>query len=265
MEHRYYSIRMLADRGGCHLSGAERLVMGEGVEPAIVDMWRRGEGHHPDSMRITIDKIDESDIVYGSLPALREHPVKDAEEGREAALQALNEAGVQPGAAAAAIDSIASGPGPGGSIMRGAMLIDARTGKRLEPKRDRGVRVSRLDVSPGMAKALREALARRGLEHFRTREALVLAAKVMHAPGVVAELCWSDDPDYTAGYVCAPSTGYLRLKHLKEAGDPRGGRAFFLTSGCSVAATIRFLEETPFMVDCLAKLDTSQPLEGTSE
>ena len=33
------------------------------------------------------------------------------------------------------------------------------------------------------------------------REALVLASKVQSAEGIVGELCWSDDPDDTIGYV----------------------------------------------------------------
>ena len=71
-------------------------------------------------------------------------------------------------------------------------------------------------------------LAAIGLTHFRTREALALATKVAHAPGIIAELCWSDDPDYTAGYVASPRIGYVRFPVLKLPDDPRGGRVFFV-------------------------------------
>ena len=257
MKNRYYSVRMHAGRQKLHLSGAERLVREERVEAAVIDMLRRGGRHRPDSMQVSVDAVDESEIVRGSLPVLNEKPVRDVREGREEAVRLLCEAGVYSGPAAAALAAIASGPGPGHSIMRGAMLIDGRTGQRLEPQPDRGVRVSRLDISPKVSGAFEEILARRGLEHFRTREALILAAKVMQAPGVIAELCWSDDPDYTAGYVCSPSTGYVRIGHLKETGDPYGGRTFFLKPDCDPAATIRFLEEVPFLVDCIEEFDLS--------
>ena len=76
-------------------------------------------------------------------------------------------------------------------------------------------------------------------------------------PSLIAELCWSDDPDYTAGYVCAPGFGYLRIPHLKQAGDPHGGRAFFFMPGFRLADTIRFLEETPFLIDRLGLIGSS--------
>jgi 6-carboxyhexanoate--CoA ligase len=59
-------------------------------------------------------------------------------------------------------------------------------------------------------------------------EALVLAGKVLHAPGLVAELCWSDDPAYLAGYVADPLHGYQRITRLKAAGEGFGGRALFV-------------------------------------
>jgi len=97
--------------------------------------------------------------------------------------------------------------------MRGAMIIDARTGDRMEPDQERGVRASRFDWTDDALEAINRKLAVIGLTHFRTREALALATKVAHAPGMVAELCWSDDPDYTAGYVASRATGYVRFRY----------------------------------------------------
>ena len=38
--------------------------------------------------------------------------------------------------------------------------------------------------------------------------------------GVVAELCWSDDPDYTTGYVAGKNIGYVRIKPIyKQSKD----------------------------------------------
>jgi 6-carboxyhexanoate--CoA ligase len=35
----------------------------------------------------------------------------------------------------------------------------------------------------------------------RVKEAPVLATKVSAHPATIAELCWSDDPEYITGYV----------------------------------------------------------------
>jgi len=87
------------------------------------------------------------------------------------------------------------------------------------------------------------------------REALVLAAKVLSAPGIVAELCWSDDPDYTAGYVASPVHGYVRFPHLKPPGDERGGRAFFFRSEeMDIERVIDYLEHAAFLVDEIGSL-----------
>ena len=47
------------------------------------------------------------------------------------------------------------------------------------------------------------------------REALVLASKVQSAEGIVGELCWSDDPDYTVGYVACNGI-YHRIPNMKN-------------------------------------------------
>ena len=123
---------------------------------------------------------------------------------------------------------LADGAGVEGAVMRGAVLMDATTGERLEIDSSRGVRVSRMDLSPECRPALELELTSSGLGHHRVLEALVLAGKVLGAPGIVAELCWSDDPDYTIGYVADPQKGYQRISALKATGDSRGGRVFFV-------------------------------------
>jgi 6-carboxyhexanoate--CoA ligase len=133
--------------------------------------------------------------------------------------------------------------------MRGAMLVDAVSGERLEPDRVRGVRVSRMDLTAAAERELRERLRKAGLDNPHVREALVLAAKVLGTPGMIAELCWSDDPDYTAGYVCSAERGYVRFPHLKPQGDPLGGRVFFLCPGLDPQALIDYLERSALLFD----------------
>ena len=120
--------------------------------------------------------------------------------------------------------------------MRGAMLVDAITGARLDTG-DRGVRVSHMDSFDSHALGDNEHM----------REALVLASKVQSADGIVGELCWSDDPDYTVGYVACNGV-YHRIPNMKELGSNIGGRVFFVRSNIDSESVIEYLERAPVLV-----------------
>jgi 6-carboxyhexanoate--coA ligase len=79
------------------------------------------------------------------------------------------------------------------------------------------------------------------------REALVLASKVQSAEGIVGELCWSDDPDYTVGYVACNDI-YHRIPSMKEFGSNLGGRVFFVKTNTDVDCVIKYLEKAPVLV-----------------
>lgn len=130
--------------------------------------------------------------------------------------------------------------------MRGAMLVDMRTGQRLDPWGQRGVRVSRMSFADETAAIT--ALNAAGYSGIHLEEALVLASKVLSAPGVVGELCISDDPDYTTGYVSYGNT-YHRLHHMKPVGSPLGGRLFFVDATADIAAIKNYLETTVTLVN----------------
>ena len=120
--------------------------------------------------------------------------------------------------------------------MRGAMLVDTITGERLDTG-DRGVRVSHMDSF--------DSYALGDNEHMR--EALVLASKVQSADGIVGEICWSDDPDYTVGYVACNGV-YHRIPNMKKLGSNRGGRVFFVRSNIDSESVIEYLERAPVLV-----------------
>lgn len=130
--------------------------------------------------------------------------------------------------------------------MRGAMLVDMRTGQRLDPWGQRGVRVSRMSFADETAAIT--GLNAAGYSGVHLKEALVLASKVLSAPGVVGELCISDDPDYTTGYVSYGNT-YHRLHHMKPVGSPLGGRLFFVDATTDIAAIKKYLETTVTLVN----------------
>jgi len=79
------------------------------------------------------------------------------------------------------------------------------------------------------------------------REALVLASKVAAGSGIVAELCWSDDPEYTTGYV-ASGHGYIRIPHCKPLGNTVGGRIFFVNPLADLSMLENYLQHQPVLV-----------------
>jgi 6-carboxyhexanoate--CoA ligase len=125
--------------------------------------------------------------------------------------------------------------------MRGAMLYDIATGTRLEPDHARGVRATYMD-------ALHSSVVDSCKNHFN--EAIVLATKVANAPGMVAEFCISDDPNYITGYVASKELGYVRIMKMKEMGDENGGRIFLFDSRkASAEECIEYLQKKKVLVE----------------
>jgi len=252
MSEPLYSLRMHSSLSGDHLSGAENLVSLGDLDEQTVRLVQRALQHSrgsADRVSLNIELIDPAELTRGTLPALRTLEVASVAESRDCAQALLSRVGVHDRVATAAIDALAEGAGPGGQSMRGAMLVDSRSGGRLEADPARGVRVSRLGMTAELAMKLGRRLARLGLDNVHVREALVLAGKVAMHPAVLAELCWSDDPDYTAGYVSSRQFGYLRFPRLKPAGETRGGRVFFLQPGGDPAELTDWLEQRPVLFD----------------
>lgn len=251
MEQGLFSIRMRASAEGKHISGAERIIRREEIDRIVSDLRARAfsKTRQPDRIVITIDALPPGEITRLSALPVTTSPVTDLENARAAAVLVLQQAGVTPAVARAAIALLERGPSVYGGNMRGAVIMSACSGRRLEPDQERGVRVSRFDWEQGAMDRAETALAAAGLNHFRTREALVLATKVAHAPGVIAELCWSDDPDYTAGYAASAQNGYIRFPRLKSAGATTGGRVVFVQEqGFDQQLCVEYLERTPVLI-----------------
>lgn len=252
MDDTLYSIRMRASQAGRHVSGAERIV-GEGevehVAGLLVNRAMSHERGRPDNVTLSLDLLAVADIVrLAALPVI----MLEADghgAGRSIAVRELISAGVTETAASAALNMITSGASPSGGNMRGAMVVDAQTGERLEPDRVCGIRARAVDYDPEFTGELEGVLCSHGLAGTHFREAAALATKVSCAPGIVAELCISDDPSYVTGYVASPCGGYVRITPMKPAGDRMGGRAFFVDPARFDTDTFtRYLRETPVLV-----------------
>ncbi|HSQ78644.1 MAG TPA: 6-carboxyhexanoate--CoA ligase, partial [Nitrospirota bacterium] len=208
--------------------------------------------HAPDQISVQIENLGNiSPRLLTALDVVTIHAA-DPETGRSHAARVLHMAGVSSKAVESATDRILGCAAPSGGNMRGAMILDAETGERLEPDQERGVRASRFDWTDDARVAADRLLSGSGLIHFRIREALALATKVVHAPCVIAELCWSDDPDYTAGYAASIKTGYVRFPFLKQPGDNRGGRAIFINrNALDLTALLHYLQAEAVLISAV--------------
>ena len=200
-------------------------------------MVRRAMTHSkgdPDFINVKIEKVHESDIqILKALPVTRVD-VETWQEGLEKAFGLIGDAaaGVRE-----KLPELLRETFP----MRGAMLYDIATGNRLEPDHERGVRATYMD-------ALHSSEVDGCKNHFN--EAIVLATKVANAPGMVAEFCVSDDPNYVTGYVASRELGYVRIMKMKEMGDENGGRIFLFDSRkASAEECIEYLQKKKILVD----------------
>ena len=241
----YYSLKMRASQQVCegdqkheqHISGAERIVSRDAVEAVCSAMARRAMTHSkgdPDFINIKIEKVCEKDIqILKALPVTR-IDVNTWQQGLDKAFELVGEAaaGIRE-----KLPELLQATFP----MRGAMLYDIATGTRLEPDQQRGVRATYMD-------ALHSSTVDSCKNHFN--EAIVLATKVANAPGMVAELCISDDPNYITGYVASKELGYVRIMKMKEMGDENGGRIFLFDSRkAKVEDCIEFLQKKKVLVE----------------
>lgn len=246
-----YSVKMRSSlggrhgEGGRHISGAERIVPEDALEESVLAMIRRARSHErgkADFIQVKVEEVKSPDIVYCPMIPLYQRNTKTKDEGRLVAEEELIRAGVSPAAARAGLKALSSLS----DSLRGAIVMDAESGVRLDHEGNRGVRCSNMDCENT---ALYEKTMRaRGLGGDHPREALVLASKVAYAPGTVAELCWSDDPQYVTGYVGSPKYGYGRITVLKDKGDPVGGRIFFVKPGTDIAVYEDYMQNQTVLV-----------------
>ena len=243
----YYSLKMRASqqigegdqKREQHISGAERIVSREAVEAVCSAMARRALTHSkgdPDFINIKIEKVCEKDIqILKALPVTRVD-VDSWQQGLDKAFELIDKA-AELKDFRKKLPELLRETFP----MRGAMLYDIATGERLEPDHERGVRATYMD-------ALRSSDVDSQKNHFN--EAIVLATKVANAPGMVAELCFSDDPEYVTGYVASRELGYVRIMKMKEMGDENGGRIFLFDSRKATAEEcIEYLQKKKVLVD----------------
>lgn len=231
-----YSIKMRASKNNRHISGAEKIIPAADVAKAVNTLTDRALHHalgQADFVNLKIEAVNDGELLH--LPALpvTASPAASVEESFSMMRQLLLQLKInEPDTI---IDMLRQA-----RPMRGAVLYDVATRSRLELDQERGIRVTYMDAA--------QSCLDNSKNHFR--EALVLATKVANTPGMLAEICISDDPDYVTGYLASSRHGYIRLSPLKAAGDCHGGRIFiFDSSKADPQAAITFLEKQKVLVD----------------
>ncbi len=234
-----FSLRMRSSLKGKHISGAERIVKCEKVGYAVFELLKRPPEY--DEIVLKVEKVNN--IVKVNSLKIKEYRFKSVEESRTFIIQLLEREGIKREMILKYMNEIDKGANPEGGNMRGAMLVDIERGTRLEKDRSRGVRTVRVDWE-NREKVKRDFL-RRGLTE-RTVDALAIASKNVYC-GVIAEICWSDDPHYVTGYIATKNLGYVRITPLKREGSPFGGRIYFLR-GDEIERTVECLENLACLV-----------------
>lgn len=235
-----YSIRMRAaerspELGEKHISGGERIGSKSQIEPIVKQLLNKASNHSrgdADFIQITVEKIAPDQIQY--MPPLEITTVEatSIEKAHSEARKILTSLGVSEHALNVAFHQLSSNQN-----LRGAIILNSKTGLRLDDRGQKGVRVSRIDWQDAD-----------GDFNERVREALALASKVANSPFTVAELCWSDDPDYVTGYVSNRDIGYVRITPLKREGSESGGRVFFVSDEVELESYIDYLESVPVLI-----------------
>ena len=232
-----YSIKMRAAKAGRHVSGAERIIDQQELAAAAGCLSERALHHglgRADFINIKMEEIQPEELEYLDALPVSTRPASNVEGSYVIMRQMLTELGLA--AKAEELINLLRHVHP----MRGAVLYDIATNRRVEPDKERGIRVTYMDAEGAGCGSSNK-------NHFR--EAIVLATKVVNAPGVLAELCMSDDPDYLVGYLASKKHGYVRLTPMKNMGDPHGGRVFIFDSRLAQAqAAITYLEKQKVLV-----------------
>lgn len=247
-----FSIKMRASKeesgAAKHISGAEKILSEKQVYQCVDSLIERGLHHdkgEADFLNIKLEKVSEDKILYLDALEVTTIEVENYKEGLQEIdkfLQEINAPGLDK--IMPYIEQTYA--------MRGAMLLDVKNLVRLEPDKQRGIRATYMDQDrSGSSK----------ISNFKNHyeEAIVLATKVVNCPGIIGEICISDDPDYLTGYVASKEAGYRRITKLKEKGSENGGRIFLFDSDkATPAEAIDFLQKQVVIVKNVTSLNSKE-------
>lgn len=232
-----------------HVSGAEGIYEEKEIAKIIRKYTLRALSHQkgrPDSIIISLEEIKQRPQSIQSLP-VRTLTCRSPLHARGLVSKLLNSCGISDRAIKTSFSVISSS-----KTMRGASLVLSKSGRRKEQDKERGIRASRLGISRYADKILSRNLQEYGINNTTVKEAIILASKVAACRDITAELCVSDDPGYTTGYISSKKYGYVRIPHIKKKGERTGGRVFFIEENADIASVAGFLEKTPVIINSVS-------------
>lgn len=244
---------MRVHREGRHLSGAEDLVRSEDLAEKLEEFATRFAPYAnlpedlgmPARCSITIDPVPAGTLREGTLLPVRRLLSRNEDETRSALPRLFS--ALLPEAASSRVLGFFTDVILGSPTRPGALLLTA-DGHPYPGGPPEGVRTTHVGCLPELRSAIDRAysLILPPPSH-RFSEALILASKVLSSPDILLELCASDDPRYTTGYLASRTTGYIRLPHLKKAGSPLGGRIYVVRNGADLPCLLSFLRSSPLL------------------
>lgn len=224
-----YSVKMRANQHDIHISGAETLCEASELPAVLQTFYQKGFFHQngqPDFMNLKIEKV--------TSPVLRLPALSIIDDSNADLTQLCRQNGITEKALNQGWSYIKNA-----TCYRGAVILCAETGKRLDKTNERGVRATRFAFKQNSEEATL---------NDRVQDALAIATILSHNPNVRGELCVSDDLHYTTGYFATSQTGYHRLHHLKEDNTREGGRVIFADENIDIQDYIHFIEEIPKLI-----------------
>ena len=270
---RFFNIRMRASWNGKHCSGGEEILPERDLEEGVSRLFRRGLGSSPHhlkndlSISIRVDGVAPEDLQRSQLLPVRQLHSESEETTRSFIrsflLLSLGKISVDHKKSTQKIlDYIDSFLKPGTNPLWGAMILSP-SGERI-PVPEEGVRTTHIGIEQQTKEDLASSAESNGISGRRFPEALMLASKVVAQPLIQIELCVSDDPNYTTGYIAAKNIGYIRLPHMKKAGVTGGGRIYILNKipdDHAMADLITGLRETSVLFERISPISPPQHLE----
>ncbi len=235
----YYSVRMRATLEGKHISGQERIVKKEDLPKVILELHQRPKREW-DFQTIKVEKLKESPKVIDKSLPIKDYKFSCIPLVRNFIVGILeSELGIKREIVKPLLEKLYKGINPQGGNLPGALLVDYKSGEILAE----GIRTILFDWVD--RERIKKHLLDKGYTE-RTLDALALATKNALC-GVVAEICISDDPDYTVGYISSPRLGYIRISPIKDKNLPFGGRIYFIERE-SLEKIIHCLRKKPILI-----------------
>ena len=238
---------------GRHLSGAEDLVPAEELEQTVAAFLKRlapfasREKQWVPQQILTIDPIPEKAVLRKPLLPVQMLDSKSLEETSALLPYLLEELLPNPMMGEKILEiffrEIMDSPPKNGA------LVVTTSGELLDMGNLEGIRTTHVGCTARIRQDLEQCLDPLTRPNYRLVDALVLASKVISSGCVLLEICASDDPEYTTGYLASDKFGYIRIPHIKTKGSGRGGRLYVVPPDVDLRSLITYLRATPVVID----------------